>query len=386
MSVKRFLSALVLLWPCLMICAADVEVSTVDTTVSRTKSYNPLRWIGRYFKESNKHSDRAFDFGLLIGPSYTAATSAGLGGMASGLYSWDRSDSTLQKSNVSLFGNASLKGMFVIGLKGNNYLPKDKYRLNYVLMFYTFPSTFWGVGYKNGSNDETKSDYGRIKIQFNPTFLFRVAENVYLGPVVDIEWLNSFDFDNDELLEGADKSVFSVGAGLDFTYDSRDFSLNASRGNYLKIEQMFFASGFGNDQAFSYTDVTYSAYRRVWKGCIAAMELHGMFNYGDVPWTMMASSGTGGRLRGYFEGRYRDKNIMEGQVELRQRVKKRHGIAIWGALGNVFPNFNHIYFDEILPNFGVGYRWEFKPRINIRLDLGFTKDSPNFVFNVNEAF
>ena len=25
-------------------------------------------------------------------------------------------------------------------------------------------------------------------------------------------------------------------------------------------------------------------------------------------------------------------------------------------------------------------------RVNVRLDLGFTKDSPNFAFNINEAF
>ena len=42
--------------------------------------------------------------------------------------------------------------------------------------------------------------------------------------------------------------------------------------------------------------------------------------------------------------------------------------------------------DEILPNYGVGYRWEFKERVNIRLDFGFTRDNPNFTFNINEAF
>lgn len=116
------------------------------------------------------------------------------------------------------------------------------------------------------------------------------------------------------------------------------------------------------------------------------MELHTLFNYGDVPWTMMAQVGVLGRMRGYYEGRYRDRNIMEGQVELRQHIKGRNGIALWVGLANVFPDFKHVYYDEILPNYGVGYRWEFKERVNIRLDFGFTRDNPNFTFNINEAF
>lgn len=350
------------------------------------KSYNPFRWIGQYLRNTNKHEDRPFDFSMLLGPSYSAATSAGLGITASGLYSWDRSDPALPKSNVSLFGNASLTGMLAVGVRGNNFLPHEKYRLDYQLFFFSFPGYFWGIGYDNGANGANKSDYERVKLQFKPSFLFRLGRSVFFGPVVDVEWVNSFGFENEALLEGQDKSVSNYGAGLNFTYDTRDFVLNAFEGNYFRWEQMFYPSGFGNDYAFSYTDLTFCTYHRTWKGGVLAMELHSLFNYGDVPWTMMAQVGVLGRMRGYYEGRYRDRNIMEGQLELRQHIKGRNGIAVWVGLANVFHNFGHIYHDEILPNYGVGYRWEFKKRVNVRFDLGFTNDSPNFTFNINEAF
>lgn len=366
------------------------EESRTDSVVAEAsparRTYNPLKWVGRYLSNTNKHADRPFDFSMLIGPSYSAATSAGLGATASGLYSWDRSDPLLPKSNVSLFANASLTGMLAIGVRGNNFLPQEKYRLDYQLYFYTFPGYFWGIGYENGNNGANKSDYNRIKFQFKPSFLFRMSDALYVGPVADIEWVNSYGFSNERLLDGQDKSIVNYGAGFNVTYDTRDFVLNAFRGNYFCLEQMFYPSGFGNDYAFSYTDLTYRAYRQVWKGGVLAMELHTLFNYGDVPWTMLAQVGVLGRMRGYYEGRYRDRNIMEGQVELRQHVKGRHGVALWVGLANVFRNFSHIYYDEILPNYGVGYRWEFKNRVNVRLDLGFTKDSPNFAFNINEAF
>ena len=43
--------------------------------------------------------------------------------------------------------------------------------------------------------------------------------------------------------------------------------------------------------------------------------------------------------------------------------------------------------DRILPNFGIGYRWEFKKDVNVRLDYGFGKNGQKgFIFNINEAF
>lgn len=366
--------------------AESLSFSNTGTDSVVHKSRNPFRWIGNYLKNTNKHEDRPFDFSVLVGPSYSAATSAGLGGTASGLYSWDRSDPTLPKSNVSLFANASLAGMLAVGLRGNNFLPHQKYRLDYQMILYAFPGQFWGIGYKNGLNDDNQSDYNRVKFQFKPDFLFRLSSAVYAGPVVDIEWVNAFGFENESLLGGQDKSLVSCGAGFNFTYDTRDFVLNAWRGNYFCWEQMFYPAGFGNDYAFSYTDLTYCGYRQVWKGGVLAMELHTLFNYGDVPWTMMAQVGVLGRMRGYYEGRYRDRNIMEGQVELRQHIKGRNGIALWVGLANVFPNFGHIYLEQTLPNYGIGYRWEFKKRVNIRFDMGFTNDKPNFTFNINEAF
>jgi hypothetical protein len=40
----------------------------------------------------------------------------------------------------------------------------------------------------------------------------------------------------------------------------------------------------------------------------------------------------------------------------------------------------------LLPTAGIGYRFEVKPAMNIRLDLGFGKESAGFYFQVAEAF
>lgn len=391
---KRFVFMLSAVWGAVGLLRAEplaegndsVGVVTSLPKETSQKSGNVFRWVARYLRNTNKPTDKAFDFSVLLGPSYSASTSLGLGGTASGLYSWDRRDTLLPKSNVSLFANASLSGMLAIGLKGNNFLPHDRYRFNYQLLLYTFPSYFWGIGYDQGRNDENKSKYDCINLLFKPDFLFRINSRIYAGPTMSLKWVNSYGHENTALLGGQSQSVLSWGIGFNLTYDTRDFVLNAYRGNYFRVEQLFYPSFMGNDYAFSSTDLTYSAYRQVWKGGVLAMELHTLFNYGEVPWTLLAQVGGQGRMRGYYEGRYRDRNIMEGQVELRQHIKGRNGIVLWVGCANVFKNFDHIWMEQLLPNYGVGYRWEFKKRVNIRLDWGFTKDSPNMTFNINEAF
>lgn len=52
---------------------------------------------------------------------------------------------------------------------------------------------------------------------------------------------------------------------------------------------------------------------------------------------MMAELGGTRSMRGYYEGRYRDKHSLEATVELRQHVWKRNGIVSVGWSWNHLP-------------------------------------------------
>ena len=91
-------------------------------------------------------------------------------------------------------------------------------------------------------------------------------------------------------------------------------------------------------------------------------------------------------MRGYYDGQYRDRNLTEIQIELRQHIYNRHGVAVWVGAGNVYKNFKTFRWSHTLPNYGIGYRWEFKNRVNVRLDYGFGKGQSGFLFQINEAF
>jgi hypothetical protein len=52
----------------------------------------------------------------------------------------------------------------------------------------------------------------------------------------------------------------------------------------------------------------------------------------------------------------------------------------------VFSRLNEVRLKRILPSGGVGYRWELKERVNIRVDFGVGRESTSFSFGLNEAF
>ena len=125
---------------------------------------------------------------------------------------------------------------------------------------------------------------------------------------------------------------------------------------------------------------------RYYRTDILELQKFGEKLLGDTPWGLMATLGSSYSMRGYYEGRYRDKCAMDAQIELRQHVWKRNGVAVWAGAGTIFPEFSAFTPKHILPNYGFGYRWEFKKRVNVRLDLGFGKHQTGFIFNINEAF
>ena len=238
----------------------------------------------------------------------------------------------------------------------------------------------------NGANSDNESDYKRFQAQVKVDFMFRVAKSFYIGPIAVFDYIDGRDFEKPELWEGMSARTTNTSLGLSLLYDSRDYLTNAYQGYYLRIDQRFSPAFLGNKYAFSSTELTTSYYHPVWKGGVLAGQFHTLLNYGNPPWGLMATLGSSYSMRGYYEGRYRDKCAMDAQIELRQHVWKRNGVAVWAGAGTVFPRFSDFTPKHILPNYGFGYRWEFKKRVNVRLDLGFGKHQTGFIFNINEAF
>lgn len=340
-----------------------------------------------YFANSNKPKDKPFDCSVIAGPFYNSTTSFAIGGGISAQYSMDSSDSLLNKSNLSVLGKVSIKGMVEMEVNGNNYMKGDRSRWHYRLRVASSPMYFWGIGYDMGIANENKTKYKQVKVSFKPDYVFRLCKNLYFGPVANLKYAYTYDFANNALIGYQNNNIFSVGVGASLQYDSRDFALNAYRGQYLKVEYLSYPK-FANNYQFNSSEIFFSTYHPLWKKAVLAVEYHSLFNFGsNVPWTMLAQvAEDNGHMRGYYQGRYCDKNIVEAQLEIRQRLVKRFGVVAFAGAANVFGSFDEICMRKTLPNYGLGVRWEFKERVNVRLDVGMTKNKPGVIVNINEAF
>lgn len=372
------------------IANTSLQSNSKDTTEQDFKHHGFIGKLGDYLKKANepKPLDK-FDFSIIGGPFYNKTAGVGIGLCASALYHLQPSNEMLQRSNFSLTAQITTKGMMKVYVQGSNYLPDDRFRSDYNIELTSFKTEFWGVGYDNADNDVNNSSFTRNQIQATGNFLGRLANNLYLGPSVyySLYYADKRDYTVNQLLGDNPRHTSTLGIGLKLRYDSRDFALNPSRGIYLDLEQRAMPRCLGNYSTFTATELEMKAFAPLWKGGVLGGELHSLINYGhDVPWTEFAKVGSIYRMRGYYEARYTDRNIVEGQLELRQHIWGRSGMVAWAGFANVFRDTHTWQFKQTLPNYGIGYRCSFKPGVNIRLDLGFSRNGPGFIFSMGEAF
>lgn len=293
--------------------------------------------------------------------------------------------STEQPSQSTLYGQASVRGFWAVGIEGINLWPRDAVRLNYELELSYEPSFFWGMGFENGNNDANKTRQHKHKAVVSMQALWRVASGTYLGPAVKWNYANAEATERPWLYEGQNTTIHSMGVGLVLEADRRDYMSNPTRGWRVHLEQLFSPTWLSSTTSFSTTIVQADAYRTVWQGGVLAGEVYGELHFGKPSWASMAQVGDSHRMRGYYEGQYRDKHMLLTQVELRQHLWGRHGMAVWLGGGTVFHDENLL--DHLLPNFGVGYRFAFRRHMNIRLDFGVGRGwRTGMTININEAF
>ncbi|WP_446717724.1 BamA/TamA family outer membrane protein [Erwinia sp. OLCASP19] len=348
------------------------------------------RWLRPLGASDKFDATKRIDWGLMPGPFYTPELGLGLGIAAVGIYRPDASDSTSQNSTMTLSGYVSSTG--ALGLNFNNYTfyAGDRWRFFLDGTLNNTPAYFWGQGFAAGDDNPDKQKYRAQALALKPVIYRRLTRFTYLGIGWSLDMLHAANSgDNryhriEQPPQGA--SSLSSGASAELSWDNRDFVPNPRSGQQARIRYTHYAPETGSDTRFEALNLHYSHYHPLTDSSVLAWELYGEFTQGQVPWNMLAQLGNSHRMRGYYAGRYRDKNVISGQLELRKKLSWRHGIVAWLGAGTMSPSFHQLNNGRWLPSTGVGYRFEFKPRMNIRLDYGIGKSSSGFYFQVGEAF
>jgi outer membrane protein assembly factor BamA len=332
-------------------------------------------------------SSKAIDWGVLPGPFYTPETSLGIGVALVGFYRGDRAPDT-PLSSLTLTGYTSVTGLFGFSFDNYSYFDGDRWRLFVDGALSHQPGQFWGTGYAAGRDDHAQ-DYTAEDFSVWPKGFVRVAPALWLGVGWSVAQMHASQLedgqDNAIVDTEAGRSDFSSGLSAHLLRDTRDFAPNPARGHVLSVDYAAYAPAFGGENRFDALTARYALYRALDDSSTLAFELYGDFRSGDVPWNRLSLLGDDERMRGYYNGRYRDRDVVSTQLEWRRQFAWRHGMTLWAGAGTLAPRSSDLG-EHWLPSFGAGYRFMFKPRVNVRLDLGFGRDSVGFYFQVGEAF
>jgi hypothetical protein len=337
----------------------------------------------------------------------------GLGGLLSGRLG---TDTLTRASNARVQYWTTQESQSLLQFVHTIYSPGEKFYLNGEISSYKNRLYYFGIGNQVSNSNRSFLDFNLFII--NQRFQKSIAKNQFLGlqyrlsRVYKIEPENGrVNDDGDEIggqnyfLPGGDQRLdprqrqsFSVsGIGPVYTFDSRDVALGASKGSLLDLQLMFNGKFVGSDYNFVRYQIDARHFQPIFSNkTILALQFLGQFHSGNVPWHALAGLGAnlGGTLydnanlmRGIYEQRYRDRQMMTAQAELRQHLFWRLDGAAFLGVGQVGYNISDYTFGGIHTAGGVGARFNFirRDRVNLRFDYAFGKD-PGFYFAIGEAF
>jgi hypothetical protein len=315
------------------------------------------------------------------------------------LYSFytDTLHSGTRVSNMFAYATISTKGQTRTAISTSYWAPKNKAHYTAALGYINYPFTFYGIG--NATHSADAEHLGEQRYRFTVSAEKTVAKNIFAGFLAG--WYNySFSsttpngiFETDPLIHNRDGGA-SVYIGPSFIVDTRNNNTYTTRGfllstNYVVTQGVLANNGYTGG-LFTFQ---FSQFFGLGKHLVLAYDVYdNSLTGGQSPFYLLPAMGSDSRMRGYYNGRYRDRNYIAAQTELRLRLNDRFGIVGFAGTGTVFAGtFSP---DLLKPNYGGGLRYFFdvEKGLSVRLDYGFGEQRPGesrqsgFYIGLGEAF
>jgi hypothetical protein len=331
-------------------------------------------------------------FKILPVPIITYSTEAGnVFGLAKfNLFDLSKKDTVSGASKLSEVVTFSTKGRINASISTELNFNQDKDRIIAFFNYKKQPEYIFGIG-----NDVTKAGAEQVQYErliFSATNLFKIKENFYAGiPLAVSDYFNIQPDSNSFLIRDSVTGLnggFVGGIGLAVAFDSRDNRYNAYKGAFVLATYLFHPE-FMSAYKFSKFQLDARKYFNPWLNHVIAIQGTTTYAAGDVPFYELALLGGDSKMRGYYEGAFRDKVLVDAQVEYRMPVWKIFGLTGWIGTGRVADTYSHLALDGFKLSYGGGFRIrvDSKHNTNLRLDWGFGPGGlSGFYINFGEAF
>ncbi|PWJ40138.1 BamA/TamA family outer membrane protein [Sediminitomix flava] len=321
---------------------------------------------------------------------YSPETTLALGGGGQFFFMKKQNDFNSRFSTMLCAVMYTLRNQFIVEAQPKIFLQKGLYFLDGHFQFRIYPNLFWGIG--GNTPESNEEDYDQTSLLLRAALLKRIPPYLNFG----LEFMYQ-DIDITEVKEGGILDTEDIngangtdvrGVGFVFNVDKRDSDIAATRGIFLQFKGHFYSESFGGSTNFYKYSIDLRKYFHLNEKDVFAAQLYNELTFGNPPFQMLAWYGGGERGRGYFKGRYMDKNLYLAQFEYRKQFFPRTKGVAFITFGEVAENVED-YFKEFRFSGGIGLRWQIKkdnPSL-IRFDIGVTREGDSgFYVGVNEVF
>lgn len=322
--------------------------------------------------------------------TYSPETHLGLGLFGTHFFRTGPTVERARASSISVVGLYTWRHQLITELIPELYWNNDRSHLWTRLDYRRYPNTLWAVGPR--APDSSEETYSEDRLRWQGRIGQALRGSLFLYGHFELQHMDLDDREPGGLLDrgalpGA-QGGFTMAVGPGLAWDSRDHSLAPHRGAFYDVVLMSSQPSLGSTYEFTIMVFDLRQYFPIRPGHTFAGNVYIAVQDGQAPFYLLPQLGGDELLRGYFEGRYRDKTLMLAQAEYRFPIFWRIGGTAFGGLGNVSPTFRE--FGETAPkwSFGAGLRLMLNrdERLNLRADLGIARGAQGFYVGIGEVF
>jgi outer membrane protein assembly factor BamA len=321
---------------------------------------------------------------------YQPETGFGFGASAVYYYPFSAGDTISPPSSMAPIAIYTTKKQIILGLWSEMYVDEDRWRISSGISYSKFPNKFWGIG--NDTPDSAEEDYTPKTLRIKGWPQKRVADGWYAGFAAMLIDRGLSDLAEGGALESGlvpgTEDGQAVGVGGSLIRDGRDNTVYPRRGGYHQLLVDLFGKVWIGDYGYGRYTLDLRGYLPVARTHVIALQALGIATSGGPPFDQYPELGGERLLRGYFQGRYRDRDLLAFQGEYRLPVIWRFGAAGFVGIGQVAPDLGSFGFDRFWIAGGAGLRFLLAERegLNIRADFAVGEGSTGFYLSLGEAF
>ncbi len=304
----------------------------------------------------------------------------------------NKQDTITQPSSASALAYYTLNTQHKFVLEANLMMYQNKAVWKTLAVHTYYPLQYYGVG--NDTELENKRTLNSSDFQFSTHYLFKTWKNWYVGPAYDfyyyydVELGEGFEYYPTDSFDLENNIGRQSGLGINISMEGRDNRLNAKHGWFVDATYQIYDEALGSEYNFKIFNADVRYYFTPLKNLTVATQVRTQSKSGYIPVQSLSLLGGDYSMRGTYLGRYRDKNLIDSQVELRFPIFWIFGGTVFGGLGQVAPSYDEMALDAFHYTYGLGLRLKVDSvhDINLRFDYGLSNDEHIFIMNFAEAF